>query len=191
MLIVQSNWDHVFPFDAPILDWAANYRSGTLDQFFQYVTWNGSLNVLLPITMMTVAVLLRLRLRNEANFIALSLSGATFISHLLKALLARPRPALFEPLVSILTSGSFPSAHTTQITAFAFCLFLIVRRTWPGWQPLAAAIAVVLVATVAASRVYLQVHFPSDVLAGAILGMLCVIVAHRVSGHRPCPPPGS
>ncbi len=179
MFRAQSNWDYVFPFDAPILAWATNYRSEVLDQFFRYVTWAGSIYVLLPVAMITVAVLLWRRLRSEASFVALSLGGAALTSHLLKVLLARPRPALFEPLIPIPADASFPSGHTIQITAFVLCLFLIVRRTWPGWQPLAAAVALMLVAAVAASRVYLQVHFPSDVLAGLVLGTLCVIVAHR------------
>lgn len=144
------------------------------------MTWAGSLYVLLPVAMIIVAVLLWKRLRDEASLVALSLGGAVLTSHLIKAVLARPRPALFDPLIPIPTDGSFPSAHTAQIAAFTLCLFLIVRRIWPVWQLPAASLALVLVAAVAASRVYLQVHFPSDVLAGLILGTLCVIVAHHV-----------
>jgi len=106
--------------------------------------------------------------------------GAALWVHLAKALLARPRPALTEPLIAMPADSSFPSAHTAQIVAFALCMALIVRQTLPAWQLAIATVAALLAAVVAASRVYLQVHYPSDVLGGIALGIGWIVLARRI-----------
>ena len=88
---------------------------------------------------------------------------------LLKPLVARVRPCdvntAFTLLVSRPVDYSFPSGHTCASFAAMSAILLSKNRLWIP----AAVIAVV----VAFSRLYLYVHYPSDVLAGALLGMLC------------------
>jgi undecaprenyl-diphosphatase len=83
-------------------------------------------------------------------------------------------------VIALPTDGSFPSAHTTQIVAFALCVVLIVRRLWPEWQFAALAVAALLIVIVAASRVYLQVHYPSDVLGGFLLGIGWIALMRKI-----------
>jgi undecaprenyl-diphosphatase len=85
-----------------------------------------------------------------------------------------------EPLIAMPADSSFPSAHTTQIVAFALCIVLIVRRIWPEWQFVAATVAVLLAVVVAASRIYVQVHYPSDVLGGIALGIIWVALMKKI-----------
>ena len=168
------------PWDRQILLFMAAHRSDGLDYGFRAVTWLGSLYVLAPLAALLVAVLLYFQKRWEALMLGVSLGGAVLWVHLAKALVARPRPALVEPVIALPADGSFPSAHTAQIVAFALGVVLIVRRLWPEWQFAALAVAVLLIILVAASRIYLQVHYPSDVLGGFLLGIVWIALARKI-----------
>jgi len=167
-------------WDNQILLFMAAHRSEGLDGGFRAVTWLGSLYVLAPLAALLVAGLLYFQKRWEALVLVVGFGGAALWVHLAKALLARPRPALVEPGIALPTDGSFPSAHTTQIVAFALCVVLIVRRLWPEWQLAALAVAALLIVIVAVSRVYLQVHYPSDVLGGFLLGIGWIALARKI-----------
>ena len=167
-------------WDNQVLLFAATHRSDGLDGFFRGATWLGSLYLLAPLAVLTAGVLLSLEKRLEAGLLLIGFGGATLWVHLAKILLARPRPDLVQPLIALPTGASFPSAHTMQIAAFALCMVLIIRRTLPEWQLAAMVVAFVLVVVVGTSRVYLQVHFPSDVLGGVALGIAWVAVVHKL-----------
>ncbi len=166
-------------WDTQILLFAATLRSEGLDCFFRGVTWLGSLYILTPITALISVILLYLHKRAEVLLLLVGFGGATLLVHLAKVILARPRPDVVEPLVALPMDSSFPSAHTTQIVAFTLCMVLIIRRILPEWQFTAIAVALMLAVAVAASRIYLQVHFPSDVLAGILLGIGWVALAQK------------
>lgn len=156
-----AGWDHAG------LAIANTVRTPWLDSFFLAATWLGSLAVLLPL-----AVLAWWRLdERSAGFVAMSLAGAAALVHLAKLITARPRPDLFPALIEMPADASFPSAHTMQATAFA--LGWLLR---PGNMPglVESSILFFVVVLVGMSRLYLQVHFPSDVLAGMLLGILWV-----------------
>jgi undecaprenyl-diphosphatase len=143
-----------------------------LDPAVAALTWLGSIALLLPL-----AALLTWRWRRSATlrvlaFLPLALLGATALAQAVKFLVARPRPDLFPALVTMPADASFPSAHAMQATAFALA-WLLRPGARPG--PLAAAVAGLLVLAVAGSRVYLQVHFPTDVLFGMTAAALWVV----------------
>ena len=167
-------------WDNQILLFAAAHRSEGLDCFFRGVTWLGSLYVLTPLVALIAAVLLYLHKRWETGLLVVGLGGAALLVRLAKLLLARPRPALVEPLVALPADSSFPSAHTAQIVAFTLCMVLIIRRILPDWQFAAATVALLLAVAVAASRIYLQVHYPSDVLGGIVLAIAWVALTQKL-----------
>jgi membrane-associated phospholipid phosphatase len=100
---------------------------------------------------------------------------------MVKLVAARPRPDLFPPLIAMPEDWSFPSAHAAQVTAFALAWLLR-----PGTAPDRTEIVVLFAAVTAvfASRLYLQVHFPSDVVAGALLATLWVLLLRRLPAWR-------
>lgn len=166
------SWDHAG------LALAHAARAPWLDSLFAVVTWLGSLAVLLPLALF---VWWRWRGEKSAAFVALALIGAAALGHLVKLLAARPRPDLFPPLITMPEDSSFPSAHAVQVTAFALAWLLR-----PGAAPRRIEIAVLIatVTAVFASRLYLQVHFPSDVIAGALLATLWVLLLRRLPAWR-------
>ena len=91
----------------------------------------------------------------------------------MKNLFCRLRPCVVDPSVSLAVdvpkSYSFPSGHTGSSFAAAFALFLCSKK----W----GIPALVLAGIIGLSRMYLFVHFPTDVLAGAVLGILCALFA--------------
>ena len=94
----------------------------------------------------------------------------------LKNVFQRARPAWDDPLVHIATY-SFPSGHAVASTVFygMLCALVFAHTESPRRRALALAGAVFMVLLVCASRVVLGAHFPGDVMAGAALGLFCVL----------------
>ena len=110
---------------------------------------------------------------------ALEVGGAAVLDKVLKPLFARPRPTLYPHLVPE-TNYSFPSGHAVGDLAFAMALFLVVGTLIRGrWRSL-GYLSIGLALLIGASRPYLQVHYPSDVLAGWALGLAWVLALHEL-----------
>lgn len=165
-------------WDAAGLALLHSVRIDWLDSLFLALTWLGSLAVLLPL-----ALLVWWRRRGDRNtaFVALALVGASALGHLVKVIVARPRPDLFPPLIPMPEDWSFPSAHAMQVTAFALA-WLLRPGASPGRTEIAILLAVA--ALVAVSRPYLQVHFPSDAIAGVLAATLWVVILRRLPTWR-------
>jgi undecaprenyl-diphosphatase len=183
LLLVVGAWllcpqDQCAPnaFDRTGLTLAQDWRSAALDPWMRGFTWAGSLLALLPLAMLAMGRLFWLKRRLEAGFVLLSLCGASVLAHLTKLAVARPRPDLFTNAVAMPADWSYPSAHAMQITALTVAWLLVARRgRWP-W-----ALAVIpALALVGLSRVYLQVHYPSDVLVGTLAAALWVLGLHQL-----------
>ena len=148
----------------------AAQRTVALTDVARVITWAGSAFLLVPLALIACVVLLRAGLRREALAVAISLGGARLIFNWVKLLVSRPRPTV-EHLQAV-TGSSFPSGHATQASAFWFSLVLVLPAAGASAKltRVATGVALVIVLTVAASRVYLGVHYPSDVVAGMLLG---------------------
>lgn len=111
-----------------------------------------------------------------AAFVVACPAGASLLDAAFKQVMHRHRPHLW-PHAAVLNSYSFPSGHATLNTAFfTGATFMVWRLIGPraGWG--ATAASVVLVAGIGFSRIYLGVHWPSDVGAGFALGLGWVFI---------------
>jgi membrane-associated phospholipid phosphatase len=148
----------------------AAQRTTALTDVARVATWAGSAFLLVPLALIGCLALALAGLRREALAVALSLGGAMLISDWVKLLVSRPRPPV-EHLQAV-TGSSLPSGHATQASAFWFSLVFAMPAAGasPTLTRMAGGLALLIVLAVAASRVYLGVHYPSDVVAGVLLG---------------------
>jgi undecaprenyl-diphosphatase len=145
-------------------------RSGIVTYAARVVTWAGSALLLVGLASVVCPALGLKGLRREALAVAFSLGGAILIAAWVKLLVMRPRPPIKH--LQAVTSSSFPSGHATQAGAFWLSLVLALHTAGapPTTTGVTAGFALMIFLGVAASRVYLGVHYPSDGAAGVLLG---------------------
>jgi undecaprenyl-diphosphatase len=157
-----------------------------MDLFFTTITWLGSLYLLLPLSVLLCFLLLWAGKSGHVILIVLNMSVTIISVHVAKLMFRRPRPSTADLLVTMPSDWSFPSAHTAQATAFFMSVALIAFQTLPpAWANLVALLSLLLVGIVGYSRIYLQVHFVSDVLAGILLAAFIVSVTYLIAPILP------
>lgn len=146
-------------------------RTPVLLQIFDAITFFGNTTTVLGVTLIVGVyfAFLSRALRPYLAGLVVSLGGALSCASALKILVARARPDGLIPSI-IETSYSFPSRHAVAAVAlYGFIAFFLARQ-YPEHARKIAAIATVLILSIGFSRLYLGVHFPSDVIAGFALG---------------------
>lgn len=133
------------------------------------------------------ALIVPRRTRRAGAAILVALAFCTLVVNLaLKPLVARPRPFMLDGGVELLIpkpgGWSFPSGHSAKSFAAAAAL----AASLPAGSRRCAAPAFLLATLIACSRLYLFVHFPTDVLAGAAIGAALGVVAARILRIQPC-----
>ena len=164
------------PFETSILHWIRQTLScAFLDAVMPYITKFADSGIGWILLALVLLIPRKTRRMGAAMGVALAIGFVTG-NLLLKNLVARTRPFLFDPSIELLIAPphefSFPSGHTLASFECAVAVFCY-RRKWG----VAALLFAVLIAF---SRLYLQVHYPTDVLCGAILGSLIGYLAYRI-----------
>jgi membrane-associated phospholipid phosphatase len=161
--------DPIVRWDVEFSGWLHLRSNGTLVSLFEVVTWAGNVAFLALLVGAVTLWLVRRGRPNEAFLVAVSAAGIELVNGGLKLLFHRPRPEL---AYVHLDTYSFPSGHAAG-TAAIYAVVLYVAAAHLASVRARALLAVgyvVLVVVVCFSRLYLEVHYLSDVLAGASLG---------------------
>ena len=166
-----------------ILNLIANMRTDLLDTILPMISSFGDKGI--GWIVLSVILTCIPRYRKAGITMGLALIFCLLIGNMtLKPLIARPRPYTYFPemtlLIAPLADFSFPSGHTFASFASATALFLYHKK--------AGIAAYILAAIIAFTRLYLYVHFPSDVIAGMLLGIfsgwLTYQIVQSVSIHK-------
>ena len=193
-------------FDDSVIRWMGAHHSPGLDALMIEVTALGTGTVVLMIVAVAALFLGLTRHRFSALLLLASTLGGIVLNGVLKLGFNRPRPSLFVPAVHTVSS-SFPSGHAMSAAiVYSTVAYLAARlheRRWARWLVMTAALFII--ALISFSRMYLGVHYPSDVVAGVAIGLawagFCMATLEaiqkfglrrdpRILAHeKPAPPP--
>jgi membrane-associated phospholipid phosphatase len=171
--------DSTVSFEQHVMARIATARSPALTAVAKALSTIGSLAVVGPAAAAAAAWLVHHGRSRSALSIAVVAVGAVALTDLVKIIIERPRPRVAH-LVAV-SSTSFPSQHAAQAAAILPALALALmassrRRAIAVLGAAAAALAIGL------SRVYLGVHYPTDVLVGWVIGFVWLVLVLRVMG---------
>jgi membrane-associated phospholipid phosphatase len=150
-------------FDQPILWFLHRHASPLYDGIMLFFTKAGSSLVLIPFSSFVFLALLWRKMTIQTAFWAISVGGAYLLNVVAKMSFTRPRPGLWIS-ISPESTFSFPSAHAMYSMAVVSALVLLTLRT--HWTRHVTAFGAAFVLLVGLSRIYLGVHYPSDIIAG-------------------------
>lgn len=152
-------------------------ESPTATKIFLVFTFFGSSAFLFPAySLLVVFYLFKKKWKHALDVASIGITSTSLL-YLLKHIFQRQRP--IDPLIQNVSGFSFPSGHS--FSSFTFC-GLIVYLVWlssiaRGWKIIVTVILFLVATAIAFSRVYLRVHFPSDVIAGFCLSVIWLIIS--------------
>ena len=178
-------------FDDGVMRWMAAHRIEWIERSLLEITSLGTGLVVMVIVAISALFLVATQHRFSAFLLLVASGGGIVLNAILKSSFDRQRPRLFEWLTEP-SSSSFPSGHAMSSAIVYFTVaYLIARLERRRWmRALTITIALLLVLLISVSRLYLGVHYPSDVIAGVIIGLawagfcLAGLEAVRVFGLR-------
>lgn len=168
-------------FDAPLLWKMHGLHSPGLDAFFVLLSKLGYEWFLIPADVLIVSLLVWRKRWREASFVAICFVGSALLNLGSKRFFQRDRPSLWESIAPESTF-SFPSGHAMGSMTLAVTLVLLAWNT--RWRWPVALSAVTFAVLVSLSRVYLGVHYPSDILAGWCAALVWVVGCFLVMFRR-------
>lgn len=163
-------------FDSSITNWVVAHRTHAVTTLARLFSTLGSQWVLTPVTALVTVLLVVRRRFVAAGFLVVTWGGAILLYNLIKHAVHRMRPPMDIWLTNVGRTTSFPSGHATQSMATFTALALVVGAWWPGARWPARVVAVVLALGVGWSRVYLGVHWTTDVVAGWLIAAAWVAI---------------
>lgn len=168
--------------DIAILHWIHNLSTPLLDDIFLFFTTIGSVEYVLPLSILILGFLIYKKQRLNSVIFLFGVGGAAAANIILKHLFQRTRPSFWHSAVTE-TGYSFPSGHAMASSALILCLIAILWNT--RWRVASIIIGGFVVVMIGVSRLYLGVHYPTDVIAGWCVSFvwfaIVIIIARGIS----------
>src|ERR687894_23502 len=170
-------------FDRVVLLWIHTTFPGWLEGPMRIVTALGYYWVVLPLLGVAVALFYRAGWRLSATLLLVSTAGSVVLTTVLKSVIRRARPDLFDSGYHA-SFYSFPSGHATVAVGFYGMLTFVLAYRLRGTARWAVGLSGILVVLlIGFSRLYLGVHYPTDIVAGylaALLWLVCVSAVYAL-----------
>ena len=178
--------DGLAVLDGPWHRWLLAHRSPALTDLMAGVSTVGSTALLAVLAACAAGWLALRRQWRQASLVTMTTLGAGLLVPLFKHLVARPRPPVADRLM-VESSWSYPSGHSLGAAAVIGVLTVVVVSRLSGRvvRAVTIAVGVLLVVAIGVSRVYLGVHWPSDVLAGWLVGGLWLAICCALTARWP------
>jgi membrane-associated phospholipid phosphatase len=174
--LVEDVWEkETFQFDTTFLLWIHQLSNPVVDQVMLVMTQLGNPQVVLPTFVVVCIVLLRDRQYSEAKFFVIACVGGTILNNGLKLAFSKPRPALWKQLI-VETTYSFPSGHALGSVVLYGAIAYLAAAHYPRFSGLIYGGAIGLVGLIGVSRLYLGVHWLTDIIAGYSMGLLWLMI---------------
>lgn len=170
-------------FDNPIIDVVQGAQAPWLTSVMKTFTTIGSTTTVALLALVTLALLLWKKHRAQALLFVVALAGTGILNQVLKFIFKRERPD-FDRLIDI-GGYSFPSGHTMMaFSLYTILAYIIWRNLRNVWSRMGITIlAIFMIVMIAVSRIYLGVHFPSDVVAGMLASAVWLFASIAVYQH--------
>ncbi len=193
LLRLAYEHDPLATADAEVAEWVAASMPGWMESVGRALSGAGGWRAITVLTVVAVVLLARERAWADVWFVLMAVVGSQVVVTLLKAWIDRPRPEA-GPAVPLPASAAFPSGHATTGIAVFGALAIVASERLPAGRArsLFWAGAVLVGLGTGLSRLVLNVHFVSDVLAGWCLGLAwlaaCLLARDRLRRGRPHAP---
>jgi undecaprenyl-diphosphatase len=179
--------DFLRSLDGAALEWFQDHHTPWGNAIMIDVTAMGGHVVLVLVVLFTLGLLLALRRRQTAIFVFLAVAGGAVLVEVIKLLIGRHRPSIEipPPLASLPSSSSFPSGHSMLSATVYLTLALLIAGRLQGRRTRAYVIGWSLLLTffVGVSRLYLGVHYLTDVVGGWIFGLAWALIWRWIEDH--------
>ncbi|MCX6467858.1 MAG: phosphatase PAP2 family protein [Corynebacteriales bacterium] len=168
--------------DHDVTEWVADHRTAWLTDVFRVITTVGNTAAMTLIAIVAAIVLWRIGSRDRAVTVLIGSASGWLLMQALKHLVARPRP---EPRFRVIAidTYSFPSGHAMMSAVVLGLVAVAAWQTsvWVRAHAPVLAIAPIASLLIGASRIYLGVHWTTDVVAGWLIGAIWVVLAVAVA----------
>ena len=178
----RDQGSQVSSLDVRILNSIHTISTPALDRAMVHITNFGGIEVIIGATLVTALILYLLHRRKAVPILLIGVGGTAIINTALKLSFHRMRPSLWAPIITE-KSFSFPSGHAMMSSALALSTVLLLWQT--RWRWTAVTIGALYVVAIGFSRLYLGVHYPTDVLAGWTVSFIWILTVYTViTGHQ-------
>ena len=173
-------WEkEVFSFDRSFLLWIHQFANPQFDRIFLFFTALDDPPTVVTIFIITIAWLVMKRRYSDGIRFTIVCAGGVLINQVMKLFFAKPRPELWYRLITE-TSFSFPSGHAVgSMVVYGFIAYILAKEMQQHKHIVYAAASLLIIA-IGLSRLYLGVHYPTDIIAGYGIGFIWLITCMKV-----------
>lgn len=172
-ILVLTN--HIASFDNTVYEKIYGHHNQYLDLFFKFFTHIGDT---IPVIVIASILLLVLRNWNDRMHFGFSLALTVAVNQLLKYVIARPRPPLERRLIEQ-EGYSYPSGHSmVSLCLYGVLIYFVMKKVKNKILKIVlVSLLTIIILLIGISRIYVGVHYPSDVLAGFLLTIVLLITS--------------